>query len=66
MEKSTALDDESHLVFIVPMLAIKLRQHRFQLRSFGFDIDYIRSSVGPTCFEPVNFLRVGGKNLLGA
>ena len=35
MKQSVARDYESHLVFVMPVFAIKLRQHLVQPGSFG-------------------------------
>jgi hypothetical protein len=41
------VNDETHFIFVVPMLAIKLRQDDFQIECLRADIDDIRRDYPP-------------------
>src|SRR5262245_37537376 len=51
-------DDKSHFVFVVPVLAIELRQQRVETRRCRGDVDHISSHVATTSFELLDLARV--------
>jgi len=65
VKHAASVDDEADLVFVVPVFAIELRQHRFQSRCQRVHIDYIRGYVSASRFEGFNLARVSSKDLLG-
>jgi hypothetical protein len=65
MKDSTALDNESDLVFIVLVFAIELRKHRIQTRRVWMNIDDIRGDVAALRLQTLNFLRICTKNGIG-
>src|SRR6266536_649325 len=63
MEQSVARDYESHLVFVVPVLAIKLRQHFLKPGSFRTNINHIRRYIAAASFQLVDIIGIRLKNL---
>src|SRR6185503_17415927 len=45
VKKTVTGNDESHFVLVVPVLAIKLRQHCIETRCGGTDVDHVGSYV---------------------
>ena len=45
VKQSPSGDDVSHFIFVMPMLAIKLGQHDFQIGCLRADIDDIRRDI---------------------
>src|SRR5271169_4763850 len=62
VKQAAAMDDETYLIFIVPMLAIELGKHVLHVRSRRSDFDHVRSDVSSAFFERLYFRRVGRKN----
>src|SRR5262245_56235866 len=56
MKEAAALDDETDLVFIMPVLAAEFREHRVKIWSLGIDVDHVRCHISAGCFE---FLDLG-------
>jgi hypothetical protein len=50
------VNDETHSIFVVPMLAIKLGQHDFQIGCFRADIDDIRRDRSTEPLELFSYL----------
>jgi hypothetical protein len=50
MKQSVPRDYESHFVFVMPVLAIELRQHLFQPGSLRTDINYVCSYIATARF----------------
>src|SRR5206468_4086391 len=57
-----ALDDETHFVLVVPVLAIELCDHRIKSRGLSVDGDHIGSDVAPRRLQFFDFLCVSLEN----
>src|SRR5215472_10335047 len=64
VKQSVAGDDEAHLVFIVPVLATELRQHRLQTGCSRLDIDHIGGDIAATNFQRLDLLSVCAQDLV--
>jgi hypothetical protein len=51
VESARAVNDETHFIFVVSMLAIKLGQHDFQIGCLRADIDDIRRDISTAPLE---------------
>src|SRR2546422_1177259 len=50
VEQSVARDYESHLVFVMPVLTIKLRQHFIEPGRVGTNINYVSCDIAAASF----------------
>ena len=57
------MNDETHFIFVVPMLAIKLGQHDFQIGCLWANIDDIRRDISTAPLELFYFGGIGRKSL---
>src|SRR2546422_1385041 len=65
VEQPAALDDEPHLVLVVPVLGVELVQHGLEAGCLWRDVDHVGSHVATPRLHPVNLARVGGQDFLG-
>src|SRR5689334_18150327 len=65
MKKPVTSDRESDFVLVVPVLAIKLRQHCVEPGCCGADVDYISSHVAAAIFQLFDFARVSVEDCFG-
>src|SRR5271168_5062976 len=65
MEQSTPGDDVTHLVFIVAMLDVELREHGVEARGIGMYVDDVGGHVSATAFELIHLGCIGVQDLLG-
>ena len=59
-----ARDDEPYFVFVVPMFAIKLRQHSLEPRCFPTNINYVSCDITANGFQSIDLPGIRAKNLL--
>ena len=53
--KSAALDDEPHFVFVVPVLAAELREHHVEVGRLRFDVDDVGGDVAAALLQRIDF-----------
>src|SRR5262249_25290546 len=64
MKQAAALHDQTHLVFIVPMLRIESREHRFEPRRLGIDVDDVGRDIATALFQLVDLPGKRGEQLV--
>src|SRR5262249_58047677 len=64
VEQAAPFDDETDLVFVVPVLAAELREHHVEVRRIGLDVDHVGGHVAAARFERGDLGVVGVENLL--
>src|SRR5207253_744968 len=65
VKQSPTVNDEAHFIFIVPVLAIELSQHRLQAWGLGFHINHIRRDIATMHLELVYFRAISRKDFFG-
>src|SRR5262245_19022519 len=63
VKQPSALDDETHLVVVGPVLAVEFGQHLVQALCLRFNVDHVRRDVTAALFEILYFGRICGENL---
>ena len=63
MKQSMAGDNEAHFVFVVPVFAPELCQHRFEARRFGIDIDHIGGYITAAGLQLIDLFGIRRQNL---
>jgi len=63
-EDAAALEDEAHLVLVVPVLAAELREHRLQVRGLAPHVDHVGRDVAAAGLEPRDLGVVGREHLV--
>src|SRR5579862_3165036 len=64
MEEAMALDDEAHLVLVVPVFFAESGEHHVQVRGLRLDVDHVGRHVAPISLEGLDLIGVGPENLL--
>jgi hypothetical protein len=64
VKQSVARDDESHLVFIMPVFPVEFRKHRVKPGCFGANIDHIGRDVTAAAVQFCDFLRIGAEDFI--
>ena len=64
VKQTAAVNDETHLVIVVPMLPAELRQHLLQARRLRLDVDHIRRDVAAAGLEPFDIFGVSLEDLV--
>ena len=59
VEHASPFDDEAHLVFVMPVLAVELRQHRFEVGRLWPDVDYVGRPIAAAGLERLDLPAVG-------
>src|SRR6266508_1878291 len=64
VKQTATMNDETHLVIVVPVLTAEFRQHLFQARGLRLDIDHVRCDVAAAGFEPFDIFGVSPQDLV--
>jgi hypothetical protein len=64
VKDAPTLNDETDLVFVVPMLAVELVQHGIEARRGRTDVDDIGGDIASGCLEPLDLIRVCVQDLV--
>src|SRR5207253_2760431 len=65
VKQTAAANDKAHLVFIVPVLDVELRQHCVETGRGRTHVDHVRRDVAALCLELFDFGGVGREHLIG-